>query len=121
MNQKLNACKTFLESLQAFNSAGKLKNFRYDAPEVTSHRAGLQALKEIESLQELVADLGSTASYLSTAEAILLTGHEWIEKMKAARDEVFGQIGDSAKRAAATFRQQTQRKLSDLKKGYLQL
>jgi len=121
MNQKLNACKTFLESLQAFNSAGKLKNFRYDAPEVTSHRAGLQALKEIESLQELVADLGSTASYLSTAEAVLPTGHEWIEKMKAARDEVLGQIGDPAKRAAATFRQQTQRKLGDLKKAYLQV
>ena len=76
-------------------------------------------MEEIESLQELVADLGSTASYLSTAEAVLPTGHEWIDKMKAARDEVLGQIGDPAKRSAAAFRQQTQRKLADLKKAYL--
>ena len=66
-----------------------------------------------------MADLGSTASYLSTAEAVLPTGHEWIDKMKAARDEVLAQIGDPAKRSAAAFRQQTQRKLGDLKKAYL--
>jgi Family of unknown function (DUF6079) len=116
----LDETKTFLESLQAYNSPGKLKNFRYNAQEVSGHRAGVQALEEIESLQELVADLGTTASYLSTAEAVLPTGHEWTDKMKVARDEVLGQIGDPAKRGAVVFRQQTQRKLTDLKKAYLQ-
>ena len=77
-------------------------------------------MEEIESLQELVADLGTTASYLSTAEAVLPTGDEWIDKMKAAHGEVLGQISDPAKRGAAAFRQQTQRKLTDLKKAYLQ-
>jgi len=86
---------------------------------VTAQRSGLESLAEIKSLEELVADLGSTASYLSTAEAVLPTGHEWIDKMKAARDEVLAQIGDPAKRSAAAFRQQTQRKLGDLKKAYL--
>lgn len=117
---KLDGTKTFLESLQTYTSPGKLKNFRYDAQEVTGHREGLKALEEIESMQELVTDLGSTASYLSTAEAVLPTGYAWIEKMKASRDEVLGQIGDPAKRGATTFRQQTQRRLADLKKGYLQ-
>jgi len=115
----LERLKGFLESLQAFNSTGKLKNFRYDASEVTAHRDGLNSLAEIKSLEELVVDLGSTASYLSTAEAVLPTGHEWIDKMKTARDEVLAQIGDPAKRSAAAFRQQTQRKLGDLKKAYL--
>jgi len=116
---ELDETKTFLESLQAYTTTGKLKNFRYDASEVTAHRAGLETLSEIKSLEELVVDLGSTASYLSTAEAVLSTGHEWIDKMKTARDEVLAQIGDPAKRSAATFRQQTQRKLGDLKKAYL--
>ena len=40
--------------------------------------------------------------------------------MKAERDSVLQQIADPAKRGAATFRQQTQRKLADLKKAYLQ-
>jgi hypothetical protein len=39
--------------------------------------------------------------------------------MRAARAEVLAQIGDPAKRRAAAFRQQTQRKLGDLKKAYL--
>ncbi len=119
LRAKLDGTKTFLESLQAYTTTGKLKNFRYDASEVTAHRGGLNSLAEIKSLEELVVDLGSTASYLSTAEAVLPTGHEWIDKMKAARDEVLAQIGDPAKRSAAAFRQQTQRKLGDLKKAYL--
>jgi hypothetical protein len=118
-NSQLETTKSFLESLQAYTTTGKLKNFRYDATEVIAHRDGLSSLAEIKSLEELVVDLGSTASYLSTAEAVLPTGHEWIDKMKAARDEVLAQIGDPAKRSAAAFRQQTQRKLGDLKKAYL--
>jgi hypothetical protein len=119
LRAKLDETKTFLESLQAYTTTGKLKNFRYDASEVTAHRSGLESLAEIKSLEELVVDLGATASYLSTAEAVLPTGHEWIDKMKTARDEVLAQIGDPAKRSAAAFRQQTQRKLGDLKKAYV--
>ena len=115
----LDRLKDFLESLQAFNSPGKLKNFRYDASEVTSHRDELNSLAEIKSLEELVVDLGSTASYLSTAEAVLPAGHEWTDKMRRARDEISAQIGDRAKRNSTAFRQQTQRKLADLKKAYL--
>lgn len=120
LRTRLDETKTFLESLQAYTSPGKLKNFRYDAQEVTSHRDGINSLTEIESLQELVADLGSTASFLSTAEAVLPAEHEWVDKMKKARDEVLIQLGDPDKRSAATFRQQTQRKLADLKKTYVQ-
>lgn len=119
LRAKLDGTKIFLESLQAYTTTGKLKNFRYDASEVTAHRDGLNSLAEIKSLEELVVDLGSTASYLSTGEAVLPTGHKWIDKMKTARDEVLAQIGDPAKRSAAAFRQQTQRKLGDLKKAYL--
>ena len=122
--QKVRSClegtKSFLESLQAYTSPGKLKNFRYDAQEVAGHREGLKAKKEIETLQELVADLGATASYLSTAEAVLPSEHEWIGKVKSAREEVLGQIVDPAKRGTLAFRQHTQRKLTDLKKAYVQ-
>ncbi|MDA2937215.1 DUF6079 family protein [Acidobacteria bacterium AH-259-A15] len=120
LRARLDKTKTFLESLQAYTSPGKLKNFRYDAQEVIGHRDGLNSLAEIESLRELVADLGSTASFLSTAEAVLPVEHEWVGKMKRVRDEVLAQLGDPNKRGAATFRQQTQRKLADLKKAYVQ-
>ena len=38
LRAKLDETKTFLESLQAYTTTGKLKNFRYEAPEVTSQR-----------------------------------------------------------------------------------
>ena len=120
LRSRLEETKSFLESLQAYNSPGKLKNFRYDTQEVKVHRDGLNSLATIESLQELVADLGSLASFLSTAEAVLPADHEWVGKMKKARDEVLAQLGDPDKRGEAAFRQQTRRNLADLKKTYVQ-
>ena len=121
LKARLEENKIFLESLQAYTTPGKLKNFRYDAPEVKGHHEGFQSLKEIESLQELANDLGTVASYLSTAEAVLPIGHEWLGKVKSVRDEILGQISDPDKRGAAAFRQQTQRRLTDLKKAYIQI
>ncbi|MGQ9677378.1 MAG: DUF6079 family protein, partial [Chloroflexota bacterium] len=116
---KLENLKAFLESLQVYTTPGKLKSFRHGVQEVTANREGLQSLEEIESLQGLVGELGAVASYLSTAEAVLPSDHDWIAKAKAARGEVLGQLGDAAMRGAPTFRQQTQRRLADLKKAYV--
>jgi hypothetical protein len=117
---RLDQTKTFLEALQAYSTPGRLKNFRYDVQDVRKHREGLEALREIEFLQGLATDLGAVASYLSTAEAVLPSEHVWVENMKTARNEVLGQIGDPGKRTTATFRQQTLRRLTALKKAYLQ-
>lgn len=119
LRAKLDETKTLIESLQVDTATDKLKNFRYEASEETAHRDGLNALAEIKSLEELMADLVSTALYLSTAEVVLPTGHEWIDKMKMAQDKVLTQIDDPAKRSAAAFCQQTQHKVGDLKKPYL--
>jgi hypothetical protein len=88
---------------------------------VKRHEDGLKALSEIESLQELVSDLGPVASYLSTAEAVLPTGHDWVEQMKETRDTVLAQVSDPAQRTSSAFRQQTRHSLTDLKKSYVQL
>lgn len=120
LRSRLDETKTFLESLQAYNSPGKLKNLRHDTPEISAHHGGVQALDEIESLQGLVADLGTTASYLSTAEAVLPSEHPWSEQVKAAANDVLGQMSDPQRRRAADLRQQTQRRLADLKRAYLQ-
>ena len=121
LGDRISETKTFLESLQVYNSPGKLKSFRYNDQEVKGYRDGLDALQEVESLQSLVADLASTASFLSTAEAVLPAEHEWVDKMKTLRDGVLAQLVDPAKRVATTFRQQTRRKLSELKKTYVRI
>lgn len=50
---KLSATKNFLESLQAYTTTGKLKNFRYDAPEVSAHREGLLPWQRSKRLRTL--------------------------------------------------------------------
>ena len=117
---RLDQTKTFLESLQAYSTPGRLKNFRYDAQQVHQHSDGLQALREIESFQSLMTDLGAVASYLSTAEATLPANHAWVERVRTARADILARIGDPSQRHAASFRQQTMRTLSDLKKDYVQ-
>lgn len=119
LRDRLDKTKTFLESLQAYSTPGKLKNFRLEAEQVASHQEGLKALEGAKSLQDLANDIGSMASYLSTAEAVLPTEHEWVERMKAVRDEVMREISDPVQRMSGTFRQQTLRKLTDLKKAYV--
>ena len=118
---KLAETKGFLESLQVFTSPGKLKNFRYVAQEVADHQEGLQCQKEVKALKDLAADLGPTASYLSTAEMTLPAGHEWIDRMKALQGDILVKINDSTERCAGTFRQQTQQRLTELKRKYIQV
>jgi hypothetical protein len=118
-NSQLETTKSFLESLQAYSSPGKLKNFRYDAQEVSGHRDGLKTLNEVESLQELVTDMGPTASYLSTAEAVLPSEHEWIGKIKAVRAEVLTAIQSSGFKVQGAERQTLNLKLSNLKREFI--
>lgn len=117
---RLDQAKTFLESLQAYTSPGKLKNLRYDAADIAKHRDGLAALDEVEALHRLVADMGPVAAYLSTAEAVLPEDHSWIKEMSRAREDVLSKMTDPVKRSASNFRQQVQRTLAELKKKYLQ-
>ena len=117
---QLDDTKGFLESLQVFTSPGKLKNLRYDAQQVKFHRKALNSLADITTLRELVVDFGPTAAFLYTAERVLPQDHVCIGKMKKAHDEMLAQLGDPDKRGGATFRQEAQRKLAELKKVYVQ-
>ena len=119
LRANLDAAKGFLESLQAFSSPGRLKNFRYDRDEVEAQQTGLNSLREVESLGELVAALGGTASFLSAAEAVLPSDHEWTARMKQARTTLLGQIIDPATRSHFGFRAEMQRELAGLKEHYI--
>ncbi|GIW56389.1 MAG: hypothetical protein KatS3mg082_2793 [Nitrospiraceae bacterium] len=120
LRERLEQTKAFLESLQAYSTPGKLKNFRYDVKEVKRHEEGLSALSEIESLQELVRELGPVASYLATAEAVLPADHEWVERMREMRKAVLAELSDPGRRTSGTLRQELLRKLTDLRNSYVQ-
>lgn len=119
LRSKLDTTKTFLESLQAYNTNGKLKNFRYDAAEVKVHRDGLGALLETKTLQEIITDFGPTAGYLTQAEAFLPSDHEWVDKMKAIRSDIFTSIENFKAKDQSTLRQTLNSQLSKLKRDYM--
>ena len=121
LRTKLDTLKVFLESLQAYSTPGRLKNFRYDRHEVEAQQAGLNALQEVDSLVALVAALGSTAPFLSAAEAVLPPDHEWTARTKQARTKLLGQIVDPAARSKSAFRREAQRALADLKQQYVRV
>jgi hypothetical protein len=119
LRTQLEQTKIFLETLQAYSSPGRLKNFRYDAQEVTIHRSDLTVLADLQALSALVAELSPTASYLSTAEAVLPVEQEWVIHMREARDMVLSQLPKLAKQTTASFRRQVLHQLTNLKKSYV--
>ena len=121
LRAKLDGTKTFLESLQAYTTPGKLKNFRYDAQEVTRSSAMGSGRWPRSSLSRNWWPTSGPPRRISPPRRPSCPPiTHWIDKMKAARDDVLAQIGDPAERGATSFRQQTQRRLGDLKKAYVQ-
>lgn len=116
LQRQFRSAKDFLESLQRYDSAGRLKNFRLTREEVEAQRAPLQALKDTEELLALLADLGPLVSYLERASDILPAPDPW-----AAEDVRSGLLGDllnAQTRSSPSFRQQAMRNLANLKRGY---
>ena len=114
----LDEAKGFFESLQAYSSPGKLKNFRYSAPEVLAHEKAVKALDDLNALREFIMDHGPTAFWLSTAEAVLSAGHDWVDRMKTTRQDVLDALKQADLTELASQSQSIGAKLQKLKKDY---
>ena len=119
IQNRLQATKAFLESLQAYTNPNQLRNFDRDASAVREQKAGLDALREVEHLQKLVTWLGPAAGYLSQAEVILPEDHPWVRQVREANRDVQEQIKSLDRRRAIAFAQQVNQRLEELIKGYL--
>ena len=120
LRTKQDETKAFLEPLQAFNTTGKFKNFRYGESEVNKFREGMDALKEIKLLKSLVGNLEPLANYLSTAEAVMPESDPWVKKVTEVRERISRDLKDPKKRSDGAFSQQMIQILNDLKKSYVE-
>lgn len=116
---QLDGTKVFLERLQAYNTAGKLKGLRCDEATLAAQRSGLALLQEVSTLGELIADLGPEANYLTQAELALPPDHEWLGRLRQVRQQVLSEVGDPARRSGPGFRSGLRQKLSGLKAEYI--
>ncbi|MGJ0515483.1 MAG: DUF6079 family protein [Methylomicrobium sp.] len=115
----LDEAKTFFESLQAYSSPGKLKNFRYSANEVMAHEKAVKVLDELDALREFIMDQGPTASWLSTAEAVLPVEHDWVDSMKVIRQDILDTLKNVNLTELSAQSQVIGTKLQKLKKDYI--
>jgi hypothetical protein len=115
----LDEAKTFFESLQAYSSPGKLKNFRYSASEVVGHEKAATVLDELHALREFVMEHGQTAFWLSSAETVLPADHDWVDRMKISRQDVLDELKQADLTKLSAQSQGIGAKLSSLKKDYI--
>ena len=116
---QLDEAKNFLESLQPYNTTGKLRNLKYSEGEIKGKQAPLGALQGVEELVELVRDLGPDVSYLSEAEMVFPHDHAWIEAVGLARGEVVTELKDAKKRVQDGFVKSVKTRIGKLKKNYI--
>ena len=115
----LEEAKTFFESLQAYSSPGKLKNFRYTIHDVTAHEKAVKSLDDLERLREFVMAHSPAASWLSTAEAVLSANHDWVDRMKTTKQDILDAIKQANVSALADQSQSIGTKLQQLKKDFI--
>jgi hypothetical protein len=116
--QKLDGLKDFLESLQAYNTAGKLKSFSHDVSDIEAQRPHLELVREVAELVELVKQIGPETSYLGKAKAVLESKHPWVEQMRQRRAELIGKVTSPKHRADAGFQRSLGQALAELKADY---
>lgn len=116
--KRLADTKVFLESLQAFNTEGKLNNFPHEVATIMAQKPDLALVKDVDELCELIQQVGPQTAYLATAEAVLPAEHAWVASVKQARSELLTRVSDPKHRADSNFQRQLGQTLAQLKTSY---
>jgi len=116
--ERLTSLKSFLESLQPFNTEGKLKNFPHDSATVAEQTAYIDLVKEVEELTELIRTMTPLTSYLGKGEALLEADHPWREQVREKRSELMVRIASPEHRADPSFQRSIGQTLAELKAQY---
>jgi hypothetical protein len=113
---KLDALKSFSESLAPYNTVGKLKNLRIGSDDIAAQKTNREVLAAVEGMLELVTELGATASYLSQGEMVLSAEHAWAKQAQATRKQILDTLTSERTAQHASEYRQT---LARLKKDYI--
>lgn len=115
---ELGQLKEFLESLQPYNTGGKLKNFRPTLDEIKAQEQNLGRLDEALGIHRLVIRLQSDTAYLGTAEAVLSEKDPWVAGVKKERKEAHEALMDPNQRADPKYVAKLERTLEKLQQEF---
>lgn len=120
LRARLEGAKAFLEGLQPYTSAAKLKNLKYDVPEIQAQATNLAALQQIKDVRELIDSLQPAANYLTVAETALPADDPWVNvHLSTTREQVLDAASDPALRTTTTLRQDATQRLAEVRKRYV--
>ncbi|NLM30663.1 MAG: ATP-binding protein [Methanomicrobiales archaeon] len=118
MKRYLDNLKVFLESLQRFNTEGRLKNYSGTKTDVRGHAKELALMKEIDDLARFCSDLAPLTVYLSQAEIVLPDGNVCREALSESKRSIFMQL-ESREKITRAFQNDLKRELENQKKCYI--
>ena len=118
LRERIKETQAFLDSLLAFNTPGKLKNFRFAPEQVEQHQQVLTALAALRSLQDLINQQNSMVAYLRQASEILPTAHAWRKKYDDERQAILNTYRTLSVEELVRQSRELDRQLADLKNEY---
>jgi hypothetical protein len=118
---RLDEHKAFLESLQTYNTPGKLRNFRHSVEEVEAQAAARTLLSDLESLVDVVAAIQPLTGYLGVALAVLPADQEWSRNAQALQAEQLATLRDPDKWREPALLVSLRGALKNLKSEYIEL
>jgi energy-coupling factor transporter ATP-binding protein EcfA2 len=119
LKDQISSAKQFLESLQRYNTEGKLKNFVHTKKDVLKFRDNLEAVAGFEQILKFTSDFTPILSYISEAEAILPLDNPVRVEIIDAKARITPVLGDSSKWTDREFRQDLMAELERLKRDYI--
>ena len=126
-NAQLEAAQAFFESVQAFNSPGRMKNFRHSAADIQTHKAALDVLDKADGLREFIMTHSPAVAWLTTAEqgCGVSSGEmedAWAAQVKTTRREILDALRlelDKERPELDRLSADTGRRLKQLKRDYI--
>ncbi|PKL79310.1 MAG: ATPase [Candidatus Melainabacteria bacterium HGW-Melainabacteria-1] len=122
--QNLQTLKTFLESLQAYTTSARLKNLRYSVDTIKEQMLLLKTLRELQGIWRFIQALTPQTAWMSQAEIMLPSDHEWQLRMNALRQELEPRLKSEQGHSPAFLREAEQaltKLQGDWIKAYLDL
>ena len=118
--QTITKTKEFFESLTAFNSAAKLKNFNTPVADIELHRSSLDLVKTINAARDFIIYLNPLINWLSTAEKLLPGEHPWQTEFGKDKEAVLTQVKELKADEIKALTGKISYELKKLKKDYIE-
>jgi len=121
LRSKLEAYRQFLDNLQRLNTPARLRNLSHGIGELRAAFKVRQQLSDLNDLYELLRQLQPALDYIYQAEALLPSGHSWLEEAVQARQEILAAMIDAGQRKSPGAARRWMGRLENLQTAYAQV